>query len=367
MKTIKVNLKKTEDRSYDIFAEEGLLKKIGTILSSKPKRRYAIISDSNVAAIYGKTVIKQIKNSGMEAILMTFKAGERSKNIHEAENLLNKLAKHGFTRHDAVIALGGGVTGDLAGFVASIFMRGIALIHIPTTLLAMVDSSIGGKTGINLKYGKNLAGTFHQPETVIIDPSVLKTLPEKEFLNGFAEIIKYSVIADEKLFCLLEKHCKKILGRNTGLLNQIIIQCTKIKASVIEKDEREKGLRMILNYGHTAGHAIERLSKYKISHGEAISIGMIIANEIGHKLGVLKKNHAMRIKDLLDHYNLPTSAGHFLTQKNTPGKMWQIMQKDKKMQNSQIHFIIPKTIGETIICNQVNQSLFSKCLSNLSK
>jgi|WetSurMetagenome_2_1015567.scaffolds.fasta_scaffold112206_2 3-dehydroquinate synthase len=367
MKKIKVNLKKPSDRSYEILAEEGLLQKIGFLLKKYKHRRYAVIADSNVAAIYGKAILNQIRKAGFDSVLLTFRAGELSKNIKEAEKLLNQLAEHGLTRHDSVIALGGGVTGDLAGFVASTFMRGISLIHIPTSLLAMVDSSIGGKTGINLKYGKNLAGTFYQPEAVFIDPLALKTLPKNEYINGFAEIIKYSVIADKKLFRLLEKHSKKILARNTGIMNNIIIRCASIKASIIEKDETEKGERVILNYGHTVGHAIELFSKYKIEHGEAISMGMAIINKIGYKSGILKINDALRINKLLVSYNLPTSPYQYFKQKDLPEKLWQIMQKDKKMLNSKIHFVIPNSIGKTTINNQVNKENFLKCISSLSK
>jgi 3-dehydroquinate synthase len=368
MKRIDVKLTKTEDRSYPIRVETGLGGKIGSFLAQKNKeRKYAVIADDNVASIYGDKIINILKKTAGNAFLLTFKAGEKSKNIGTLTTLLDKLLIHGFTRHDAIIALGGGVTGDLAGFAASVYMRGISLIHMPTSLLAMVDSAIGGKTGINLKSGKNLAGTFHQPEMVLIDPDFLKTLPKKEFTNGFAEIIKYGVIADEKLFCLLENSVKKHSGATIPVLNKIITRCAEIKASITEKDERENRLRMILNYGHTSGHAIERISQYKIPHGEAISLGMVIANRIGVYLNVLKEYDALRIRKLLNAYNLPTSPAHFLSKNSTPEKLWQIILSDKKMGTSKLNFIIPEKVGHVIISDQVNRALFLKSLRDLSK
>jgi len=365
MKTIKVNLHQNTDRSYKIVAIQDVLQNLQAFLPQNESDRYAIISDNNVASLYGRRLTLHLNKHGFKSDLLTFKAGEQSKTFKVAETLLNEMVKLRYTRHDTVIALGGGVTGDIAGFVASIFMRGILLIQIPTSLLAMVDSSIGGKTGINLQLGKNLAGTFHQPEMVIIDPTVLKTLPKNEFHNGFAEIIKYGVIADSGLFRLLEKHKKNELIRNADIMNKIIVRCASIKAKITEKDEREKGLRMILNYGHTTGHAIEALSNYKISHGEAISLGMVIANNIGVNVGTIKANDAMRINKLLKLYDLPTSPAHFFPQKQSHEKLWQIMQKDKKVQKSKINFVIPKGIGSTIIYNMVNKQVFLKSFSVL--
>lgn len=367
MKKIKVNLSKSKDRSYQICAESGLMDKIGSVLAKKPARKYAIIADSNVSGIYGQRITGQIKKVGLDAHLLTFKSGEKSKNMATTVDLLDKLTRLGFTRHDGIIGLGGGVTGDLAGFVASIYMRGITLIHVPTSLLAMVDSAIGGKTGINLESGKNLAGTFYQPEIVLIDPHFLKTLPKKEFFNGFAEIIKYGVIADEKLFRLLEKSTKKLRSGSPEILNKIITRCAQIKAEITSKDEIESGLRMILNYGHTVGHAIERITNYKLAHGEAISLGMALANKIGVYLNLLSSNDELRINKLLKAYRLPISPAHFLSKNITPEKLWQIMLKDKKVQKSKLNFIIPKTIGHVIISDQVNQSLFLKCIRDMSK
>ncbi len=352
-------MKGAYDRSYCIYQEKGLLKKIpGLLKKEKFANRCAVICDSNVARLYGPEFVTALKKAGIKAVLIKLKAGENSKNFHTIEKLLNTLLAKRFTRTDGVIALGGGVTGDIAGFVASIFMRGIPFIQIPTSLLAMVDASIGGKTGINLTYGKNLAGTFYQPKAVFIDTELLKTLPKNEFLNGFAEIIKYGVIADDKLFRILEKNQKYVLSSNHKILNNIIIQCCKIKASIIEKDEKEIDKRMILNYGHTAGHAIEKLSAYKLSHGRSIAMGMRIINKIALIRHMLKKEDVERINNLLNSYDLKDDFRKIFRDKKAPQKLWSIIQNDKKMRSSKINFIIPVSIGKTIICDEITKKTF---------
>ena len=368
MQKIKVNLKKSPDRSYSINLENGLFGQIPRFLQkSNYAGKYAIISDSNVSKLYGGKLVANLKQSGIPAVLFTFKAGETSKSISTAEKLLNGLISKGFTRKDGIIALGGGITGDIAGFVASVFMRGIPFMQVPTSLLAMVDSSIGGKTGVNLAGGKNLAGTFYQPRSVLIDPELLKTLPKEELINGFAEIIKYGVIANDKLFRLLEKERNKVMSLNVEILNKIIIQCCKIKASITEKDEQESGLRMILNYGHTAGHGIEKLSSYKISHGRAIAIGMKIINKIAVNQHLLSTMNELRINNLLKNYGLHDKFIEIFSTRNAPRKLWSIMQKDKKMHKSKIHFVIPIAIGKTKIYDGVTEKIFLESFDNMSK
>jgi len=368
MHKIKINLKSSPDRSYSIYLENGLFGRISLFLRKNNfAGKYAVISDSNVAKIYGDKLVANLKQSGIPAVLFTFKAGEPSKSISTTEKLLNGLISKGFTRKDGIIALGGGITGDIAGFVASVFMRGIPFVQVPTSLLAMVDSSIGGKTGVNLAGGKNLAGTFYQPRSVLIDPELLKTLPKEELMNGFAEIIKYGVIANDKLFCLLEKERNKVLSLNIEMLNKIIIQCCKFKASITEKDEQESGLRMILNYGHTAGHAIERLSSYKISHGRAIAIGMGIINKIAVNLHMLSNKDELRTNNLLKIYGLNDKFLEIFRAGNAPRKLWSIMQKDKKMQKSKISFIIPTSIGKTKIYDGITKEIFLKSFDKMSK
>lgn len=368
MQKIKINLKRSPDRSYSINLESGLFERIpGFLHKNNFAGKYAVISDSNVSEIYGGRLVANLEKSGIPSVLFTYKAGEPSKNISTAEKLLNGLISKGFTRKDGIIALGGGITGDIAGFVASVFMRGIPFVQVPTSLLAMVDSSIGGKTGVNLAGGKNLCGTFYQPKAVLIDPGLLKTLPKEELTNGFAEIIKYGVIANDKLFRLLEKERNKVLSLDAEILNKIIIQCCKIKASITEMDEQESGLRMILNYGHTAGHAIEKLASYKISHGRAIAIGMKIINRIAVNLHMLSKNNDLRINNLLKSYRLDDNLLEIFGTGNSCHKLWSIMQKDKKMRKSKISFIIPIAIGKTRIYDGVTEKIFLKSFDNMSK
>lgn len=232
----------------------------------------------------------------MQAEIITFEEGEKSKRLSVVESLAEKMVEKEFTRKDAIIALGGGVVGDIAGFLASIYFRGIPYIQIPTTLLAMVDSSIGGKTGVDMECGKNLIGTTTQPIAVFIDTNYLKTLPVKQIRNGLAEIIKYGIIADQKLFKFIEQNLNKIFAHEEKAINYIIKRSVEIKVKIIEEDEKEKGKRMLLNYGHTYGHALERLSGYTLLHGYAISIGMVIINDIAIKKKLLKKAEAERIK-----------------------------------------------------------------------
>lgn len=296
-----------------------------------------------------------MRKKKIDAVLLTIPHGEKSKSLKTAEKLLTTMTLLGFTRQDAVITLGGGVVGDLGGFIASVFMRGINYIHVPTTLLAMVDSSIGGKTGVDLATGKNLAGTFHQPKAVLIDQTVLKTLPKDEILNGAAEIIKCGVIADEPLFNLLEKDIKKLLKLEKNITNKIITRCCKLKASIVSKDEKEGNLRKILNYGHTIGHAIELLSKHKISHGRAIAIGMILINQIAYKKNLLSGKSKERINNLIKNTGLVSRSENL--KKYNPDKLWEVMQRDKKVKDGKINFIIPTKIGKVRIYDKITKNL----------
>lgn len=365
MSKIHLNLGQKTDSSHEIIIENGLLKKIPQLLAQKfAGSKVVIISDSNVAKIYGNKLMKSLEDEGLKSFLFTFPQGEQSKNLQTVSKLIERMLKAQIGRLDLVIALGGGVTGDIAGFASSIYMRGIKYIHIPTSLLAMVDSCIGGKTGVDCTLGKNLIGTFYQPKSIYIDPELLSTLNDLEFSNGFAEIIKYGIIKDYSLFCLLEKNSIKTLKNDKSTLNKIIIQSCKIKAAIIEKDEKENNERMILNYGHTMGHAIEKYSNYKIKHGTAISIGSILINKISLKLNLLNKKESERIKKLYSTYELPGVDIKMYTQKRALEKIWSIAQNDKKMLKSKINFIIANSIGKTIIYDQISKEDFIKILSN---
>ncbi len=342
MKIIPITLKKKLDDSHKIYIGNDLEKEIcGFLSKTKVGNKYAIISDSKVARLYAPTLKRELTKAGITSEIFFFKEGEQEKKLENLEKLANEMLAKNFDRKDAIIALGGGVVGDLGGFLASIYMRGIPFIQIPTTLLAMVDASVGGKTGVDLKMGKNLLGTFNQPKAVFIDTNYLKTLPQKQIRNGLAEIIKYGVIKDAKLFELIEKNLNKILKLDEELLNKIIIQSVEIKAEVVMADEKEAGERMILNYGHTYGHAIEKMSNYTLLHGYAISIGMVIANKMAVEKKLLSPKDAERIKTLIHKAGLP------ITIMKKP-QMKDLMN-DKKKIGGHINFILPTKIGKVII------------------
>lgn len=350
MTKITVNLKSATNNSYKVIIRNGITQQIPAHLEKlKLGDKYAIITDSKVGKLYGFAFTRFLKNNGINCEIFSFSEGETSKNLKTIEHLAVQLLEKGFDRKDAIIALGGGVAGDAAGFLASIYMRGIPYIQIPTTLLAMVDSSVGGKTGVDLSEGKNLIGTFNQPKAVFIDTNYLKTLSKTQIRNGLAEIIKYGVIKDEKLFTFVEKNLSKILSLEPKTLNKIIEQSVDIKAKIVEKDEKENKERMLLNYGHTYGHIIEKLSGYKLLHGYAISIGMVLANKLAIEKNLLDKKSAERIKNLLMRANLPVATMKIPSLKN--------LSTDKKKHGNIINFILPTKIGKAVIHKE-------KCLQN---
>lgn len=306
MKKIRVNLK---NRSYDIIIGSGVLKHAGSYISKLKLGNDAyIITTAIIKRLYGKLLEKTLKNSGFSVRFKVVPDGEKSKSIETLSEVINDLALYDKGRHIFIAAFGGGVVGDLAGFIASIYKRGISYVQIPTTLLAQVDSSIGGKTAVDLSHGKNLVGAFHQPRLVISDVSLLKTLSKRELASGLAEVIKYAIIKDPYLFRYLERNYKHILGASPRELELIIFRSSRIKAGIVSKDEKEAlGLRTILNFGHTIGHAIESANKYKgYSHGEAIGLGILIATDLSARLGILKSGSAGgKIERLLCLAELP--------------------------------------------------------------
>ena len=361
---IKIRRQKTS-ASYDILVEEGLMKRIPALLKKNPAgQKYAIICDQGSAKLRGKKLLADLKAKGLKADILTFEGGDRSKNLKTVEKLLHELAGRRFSRKDAVIALGGGVAGDIAGFTASVYMRGIPFIQVPTTLLAMADSSIGGKTGVNLADGKNLVGTFCQPRTVFIDTSTLKTLPPEEMVNGMSEIVKSAIIADRKFFDYLSDNANKFWHRNTNFLNKIIIQGCKIKASVVGKDEKENGRRMILNFGHTLGHALEKVSDYKIPHGRAVAVGMKVMNEICQKKSLVNKKDYSRIKKLISIYKLTDGFDTGLISKKKWKDLWSTMQSDKKNVNSTVRFVIVRQIGKATTYEKISKEDLFEALAS---
>ncbi|MFC1655434.1 3-dehydroquinate synthase [Patescibacteria group bacterium] len=359
MKKITVPLKKRIDYSYAIsYSTDYISELVADIKNNKWGKRYAVISDSKVKKLYGEKLVKKLKRSGINAELLSFPFGEKNKTLDQAEKLIHQLSKLEFHRDDCVIALGGGVTGDLAGFVASIYMRGIPYIQIPTTLLSMVDSSVGGKTGVDSSWGKNLIGTFYQPKKVYIDTVFLKTLPKKQLRNGIAEVIKYGVIKAPSILRALYKKHEKVMGLDERILKRIIMRCIKIKADIVGKDERETGIRKILNYGHTVGHAIEKISKFKVQHGEGVSLGMAVINTIATDKKMFAKKKQLYIKNIFKLYNLPTKFPKPID----PNRLINIMKQDKKAKKGKNYFIVPQKLGKVFLSGKItNRDIIKAC------
>ena len=342
MKKIKVNLEKKLSNSYDICIGCGILDRAALILAKNNwAARYIVITDANVGPLHGEQVLAVLRNAGLKVDLVQIPAGEASKTIDTALKIADQLLALGADRKSGLIALGGGIVGDITGFVASIYMRSIPYVQMATSLLAMVDASIGGKTGVDFGRGKNLIGTFCQPKAVFIDIDFLKTLPEKEFRTGLAEIVKYGVIDDAELFNLLEKESAKLSSQNIDLMERLIARSARIKKGIVEIDETEHGLRRILNYGHTLGHAIESESDYRITHGEAVAIGMAGAARISEKMKHLSGAERIRIETLIAEAGLPALIPEGLS---LEGIMSRI-RLDKKKEGDKVPFVLIKKIG----------------------
>lgn len=323
----------------EIYIENGLLSKVGELTKTVLKgKKIALISDTNVYPLYGKNIKNQLENEGYKVFTYIFKAGEASKNTSELIKIVEFMAENELTREDGAVALGGGVCGDMVGFAASVFLRGIKFVQIPTSLLAQVDSSVGGKTAVDLPQGKNLCGAFHQPSLVIIDPDVLKTLSHRFFSDGMGEVIKYGCIKSASLFEKLES------GDVKDNLTEIITECVSIKRQVVENDEKEHGERALLNFGHTCGHAIEKLWNFEtVSHGEAVAIGMVMITRAGENLGITEKGTTDRLIKVLEKNDLKISDTH------TDKEIISAMNGDKKRTSTGIKFVMINKIGSSFI------------------
>jgi 3-dehydroquinate synthase len=350
MEKIRVEL---GERSYNIFIGGGLLKQTGKTLEAfEFSSKIALISNPTVYGFYGKEVSAALRAAGHDLTEVLIPDGEEYKSLVYTEKIYEALLKAKLDRKSALIALGGGVIGDITGFAASTYMRGIDFIQVPTTLLAQVDSSVGGKTGVNHPLGKNMIGAFWQPRLVWIDTATLNTLPRREFLSGLGEVIKYGVIWDENFFSYLEANKAKILKLDPAALTYIIRRSCEIKAEVVSKDERESGLRAILNYGHTIGHAIETITGYKkYLHGEAVAIGMHMEARLSEQLGLINKGAVGRIKTLIDSYDLPSAMPAGIEMDDLLEKM----QVDKKTVAGKMHFVLPETLGSVKIHSEITE------------
>jgi 3-dehydroquinate synthase len=342
------------ERSYDICIGEKWIPQLGELLNFVPKTSQMImITDNNVFNLYGASVLKILRDAGFKVEPAVIPGGEGCKNLATVASLYEQMIALGLDRKSTVLALGGGIVGDIAGFVAASYMRGIAYIQIPTTLLSQVDSSVGGKTGVNLPQGKNLVGAFYQPGLVFVDVSFIETLPEREYLTGLAEIIKYGIIWDNDFFEYLEEHRDRIKSRDSQCLMDITSRCCSIKAEIVAQDETESGQRALLNLGHTFGHAFEALTNYqKFTHGEAVAVGITYAARLAHHLGLIPLDDLKRIKNLLEYYGLPVSCGNL----NSQDIVVQ-MRKDKKNVGGKLQLILPTAIGESDIFDDVSEAM----------
>jgi 3-dehydroquinate synthase len=357
VKKIDVNLK---DRAYDIVIMPGLLNDLpAKIESFVKKKKVLIVSDSNVNELYGERVLKAIKSVSAEAQITEFPAGEPSKTLATVESLYEKAIQMGLDRSSVIVALGGGVVGDVAGFLAATYMRGIDFIQIPTSLLAMVDSSVGGKTGVDLPIGKNLIGAFWQPKVVLIDTDTLKTLPEREVRCGLGEVVKYGIILDEDFFCYLENHKAELKNLDKDCYVEVVARCCELKAMVVVDDEREEsGRRAILNYGHTFAHAIEVIKGYEnINHGEAVAIGMCMAANLSVADVRLDDAAELRQENLLRALHLPITIEGVKA-----SEIYEAMHQDKKVLDGKIRFILPDTIGEVTLVDDLGKSMVMEAI-----
>lgn len=364
MRSLKVNLDKKCLSSYEIRIGRDIMDRMILLIAKNFKAaHYVVITDDCVGGLYGKKLVSGMKDVGLNTSMIDFPAGEASKNIKTVLDIATKLMESGADRETLLIALGGGVVGDIAGFVASIFMRGIPCLQIPTTLVAQVDSSIGGKTGVDTASGKNLLGTFYQPRAVFVNLSFLDTLPEHEFNNGLSEIIKYCAIEDEKMFGVLENQMEAVKSKDPKLLLNMVETCCQIKKSIVEIDEKEHGLRRILNFGHTLGHALETISRYRMTHGEGVALGMIAAARISEKKGHLAGIEAKRIEDLIRRAGLPVKIPKSFSAEDIIAQL----RMDKKKKEGVVHFVLLKRIGMPFISGSIEPKIISAIIEEMKK
>ncbi len=355
------------DRSYNIMVGQGLLKQAGGLISPLlTGNKVVIVSDSNVAPLYLAKLEASLSDAGIKHSAVTLTAGEKTKSFEHLQVLTDTLFRNGIDRKTVLIALGGGVIGDLSGFCAAITMRGIQYVQIPTTLLSQVDSSVGGKTGINTSFGKNLIGAFHQPLLVLADLDCLNSLPRRQVLAGYAEIAKYGLIKDADFFFWLEENASALIKGNKSLQAHAILKSCASKAKIVAQDECESGVRALLNLGHTFAHALESEVGYgdSLLHGEAVSIGMIMAFDLSYQLGFCQETDANRVRNHLNNIGLPTNLMGLADGTWTPERLLSHMSLDKKAENGSIKLILARAIGSSFIARDVDPLKLKDFLTN---
>jgi 3-dehydroquinate synthase len=352
----------TATQSYPIYVGWDIFPELGRMLvNAGIGGSVHLVSDDNVYGHYGALVEGIIVDAGHPLQRITVPPGEATKSLETAGMMYDLLAERRAERGDAVLALGGGMIGDLAGFVAATYLRGLPLVHLPTSLLAMVDASVGGKVAVNLASAKNLVGAFYQPRLVVADVSTLKTLPRRELISGYTEVIKHALILDEELFGSLENEVDSLLALEPDKIEQVVARSVAIKAAVVSEDEREEGKRIILNYGHTIGHAIEAVSRYEgWLHGEAVAVGMMGAARISQRLGLVSEDVVQRQGEMLERFGLPLSCPGL-----NAGDILEAMTLDKKVRSESIRWVLLDRIGNTVIRDDVPLDMVRDVLGTL--
>ena len=346
--------------SYDIVIGHGLAAQLSAFVKERDYSRQAlIVTDTNVGPLYGEKTAETLRQAGLSPFIYTVPAGEPSKSLAVAEGIYTAVIEHGLDRKSPVFALGGGVVGDLAGFIASTYMRGVPFIQLPTSLLAQVDSSVGGKVAVNHALGKNLIGAFYQPKGVFMDLSMMESLPKREIATGLGEIIKYGIIYDADFFVYLEQHADAVLALEREAAVHMIARSCEIKAAVVSEDEKESGLRRILNFGHTMAHAIEKETGYiRYNHGEAVAIGMIGAADISARLGMVSADDVARVEALVERMQLPTQA-----EGCTVDAMYRDIFHDKKTINGKVNWVLMQGIGKVTCRNDVPEDIVREAMA----
>ena len=356
METIRVNL---DARSYDVIIQTGGLARAGEWMARFPiAPRTLVIMDENTAELFGALALESMKAAGFDPVSAVITPGEASKSLSVADRLYENAIRAGLDRNCAIVALGGGVVGDLAGFVAATYQRGVPFLQIPTTLLSQVDSSVGGKVAVNHALGKNLIGAFYQPRGVLIDPQTLVSLPQREFASGMAEVIKYGLIFDEELLAELTIESRAILGRALNRMESVIARCCHLKAEVVERDEQDVGDRMLLNFGHTAGHAIEAAGGFKrYTHGEGVALGMLVATRLSELTGSIPQDCVDSVRSLLQDYGLPIHM-----QNGNETELLGYMKTDKKREAGKLRWIVLDKPGKAAVRSNISEQSIRESL-----